>query len=125
VYDLKQGSTGVQATDAVMPQISSVRINSLNEAAFQFKDASMLTVEGPLSVTIQTELLEVNANTASSNDDVNERVDDEDMPVIINASSCSDLLPVITDYDELCSLKEQEIISGSYTFCSCSLFKLI
>ncbi|GBM48760.1 hypothetical protein AVEN_24948-1 [Araneus ventricosus] len=111
VYDLKQGSTGVQATDAVMPQISSVRINSLNEAAFQFKDASMLTVEGPLSVTIQTELLEVNSNTASSNDDVNERVDDEDMPVIINASSCSDLLPVITDYDELCSLKEQEIIS--------------
>ncbi|XP_055930951.1 uncharacterized protein LOC129961277 isoform X2 [Argiope bruennichi] len=95
VYDLKQGSAGVQATEAVMPQISAVQINSMNEVAFQFKDASMLTVEAPLNITIQTELLEVNAN---SKDCVNERVDNEDVPAIINVSSNDDLSPVITDY---------------------------
>ncbi|GBM48759.1 hypothetical protein AVEN_24947-1, partial [Araneus ventricosus] len=98
VYDLKQGSTGVQATEIVIPQISSVQISSLNEAAFQFKDASMLKAEGPLSVSVQTELLEENSNTVSSNGSTNERVYEKDIiPVIVNASSCNDLFPVIAE----------------------------
>ncbi|KAF8794860.1 hypothetical protein HNY73_002782 [Argiope bruennichi] len=97
VYDLKQGSTGVQATEVVIPQISSVQINSLNEAAFQFKDASMLKAEGPLSIKVETEFSEAKLNS-TSNGNTNERVYEKDIiPVIINASSCSDLFPVIAD----------------------------